>query len=197
MCIVHPIFCFENHINAQYKALFDLAAADDPLQGLAIGTVYIVDEGSLGNVQEVGLQPAQQEQRRITSEFGPDISLEALNHMEVLQRNITEALRINPPLTLLLRQVKKSFAVTTSSGKTHIVPKVSISLASVIRGGSAHQDRSWSPAPALHLVHLCVKDAYSVTHTSASVLLTISAILQRCIHQSWAFSMTCRRSCIG
>lgn len=67
------------------------------------------------------------------TEFGSEISLEALNHMEVLQRNITEALRINPPLTLLLRQVKKSFAVTTSSGKTHIVPKVQISSASCIR----------------------------------------------------------------
>ena len=60
-------------------------------------------------------------------QFGPEINQEALNHMEVLQRNITEALRINPPLTLLLRQVKKSFAVTTSSGRTHVVPKVKLS----------------------------------------------------------------------
>ena len=75
-------------------------------------------------MQEVGLQPALEEQQRIIREFGPGISLEALNHMEALQRNITEALRINPPLTLLLRQVKKSFAVTTSSGKTHVIPKV-------------------------------------------------------------------------
>lgn len=74
--------------------------------------------------QEVGLQPAVAEQQRVVQEFGAEISQEALNHMEALQRNITEALRINPPLTLLLRQVKKSFAVTTSSGKTHIVPKV-------------------------------------------------------------------------
>lgn len=77
-----------------------------------------------GCPQEVGLQPALAEQQRVVQEFGAEISQEALNHMEALQRNITEALRINPPLTLLLRQVKKSFAVTTSSGKTHIVPKV-------------------------------------------------------------------------
>ena len=76
-------------------------------------------------LQQVGLQPALDEQQRIIRDFGSGISLEALNHMEVLQRNITEALRINPPLTLLLRQVRKSFAVTTSTGKTHIVPKVS------------------------------------------------------------------------
>lgn len=77
-----------------------------------------------GFPQEVGLQPALAEQQRVVQEFGAEISQEALNHMEALQRNITEALRINPPLTLLLRQVKKSFAVTTSSGKTHIIPKV-------------------------------------------------------------------------
>ena len=79
-------------------------------------------------MQQVGLQPALEEQQRIIRDFGPGISLEALNHMEVLQRNITEALRIN--LTLLLRQVKKSFAVTTSSGKTHVIPKVGTCKAS-------------------------------------------------------------------
>ena len=81
-------------------------------------------KNTAGCPQEVGLQPALAEQQRVVQEFGAEISQEALNHMEALQRNITEALRINPPLTLLLRQVKKSFAVTTSSGKTHIVPKV-------------------------------------------------------------------------
>ena len=82
------------------------------------------DNNMSGCVQEVGLQPALAEQQGVVHQFGAEISQEALNHMEALQRNITEALRINPPLTLLLRQVKKSFAVTTSSGKTHIVPKV-------------------------------------------------------------------------
>ncbi len=42
-----------------------------------------LEKGSLGNMQEVGLQPAQQEQQRIMTEFGSEISLEALNHMEV------------------------------------------------------------------------------------------------------------------
>ena len=71
-------------------------------------------------MQEVGLQPALEEQQRIVQQFGPEINQEALNHMEILQRNITD-----PPLTLLSRQVKKSFAVTTSSGRTHVIPKVS------------------------------------------------------------------------
>ena len=88
--------------------------------------VSCLNKNMAGCPQEVGLQPALAEQQRVVQEFGAEISQEALNHMEALQRNITEALRINPPLTLLLRQVKKSFAVTTSSGKTHIIPKVLI-----------------------------------------------------------------------
>ena len=82
-------------------------------------------------------------------EFGSEITQEALNHMEALQRNITEALRINPPLTLLLRQVKKSFAVTTSSGKTYVVPKV---LLFVMRCHKCHlPDRTWRLRELAHL----------------------------------------------
>ena len=79
-------------------------------------------------MQEVGLQPALEEQQRVVREQGPEINQEVLNSMDVLQRNITEALRINPPLIMLMRQVKKSFAVTTSTGKTFVVPKVGAQL---------------------------------------------------------------------
>lgn len=75
-------------------------------------------------LQEVGLQPALEEQQHVLREQGAEINQEVLNTMDVLHRNITEALRINPPLIMLMRQVKKSFAVTTSTGKTYIVPKV-------------------------------------------------------------------------
>lgn len=44
--------------------------------------------------------------------------------MAVLQRIITEALRLFPPLVLLLRQCKRAFAVTTSDGKKFVIPKV-------------------------------------------------------------------------
>lgn len=36
-----------------------------------------------------------------------------------------ESLRLFPPLIMLLRQAKAPFAVTTSQGKTHVIPKVS------------------------------------------------------------------------
>lgn len=53
--------------------------------------------------------------------------------MEVLHRNITEALRMHPPLVLLLRYCKEPFTVTTSQGKQYTIPKV--------RGGSAGAGR--------------------------------------------------------
>ena len=44
---------------------------------------------------------------------------------QVLERCMMEALRLFPPLIMLLRQAKAPFAVTTSQGKTHVIPKVS------------------------------------------------------------------------
>ena len=43
---------------------------------------------------------------------------------QVLERCMMEALRLFPPLIMLLRQAKAPFAVTTSQGKTHVIPKV-------------------------------------------------------------------------
>lgn len=42
----------------------------------------------------------------------------------MLHRNITEALRMHPPLVLLLRYCKEPFTVTTSQGKQYTIPKV-------------------------------------------------------------------------
>lgn len=84
------------------------------------------------NLQEVGLQPAIEEQQRVLREHGSELDQEVLNSMDVLHRNITEALRINPPLIMLMRQVKKSFAVTTSTGKTYVVPKVPCASAQAV-----------------------------------------------------------------
>ena len=58
------------------------------------------------------------------AERGPELDIEALGEMDVLQRNITEALRLFPPLIMLLRQAKAAFAVETSAGRRHVVPKV-------------------------------------------------------------------------
>ena len=60
-----------------------------------------------------------------------------------------EALRLFPPLIMLLRQAKAPFAVTTSQGKTHVIPKV------------------WSPACTLQ-THLPDRRSCSRMQCSAS-----------------------------
>lgn len=67
---------------------------------------------------------AAEEQQDIIRKFGNELSFETLSEMEVLHRNITEALRMHPPLLLVMRYAKKPFSVTTSTGKSYVIPKV-------------------------------------------------------------------------
>lgn len=58
-------------------------------------------------------------------EFGPELELDLLDKsLPVLHRCITEALRMRPPLIMLLRYAKNDFNVTDSKGQTFVVPKV-------------------------------------------------------------------------
>ena len=43
--------------------------------------------------------------------------------MEVMHRNIMEALRMNPPLVMLMRYAKEPFEVTNNKGQTFTVPR--------------------------------------------------------------------------
>ena len=70
------------------------------------------------------LQPALEEQRRILKQHGDHIDVDVLNEMDVLHSNMTEVLRLFPPLILLMRMVKKSFIVTDSKGRQTVIPKV-------------------------------------------------------------------------
>jgi hypothetical protein len=65
------------------------------------------------------------EQSDILARHGPGLDMDVLGEMEVLHRNITEALRIHPPLLLVMRYAKQGFSVTTSKGQTYSVPAVS------------------------------------------------------------------------
>lgn len=73
--------------------------------------------------QEKTYYPAVEEQRQVIAKHGRTISFEALNDMPILHRNIQEAIRLHPPLILLLRQVHRDFTVTTSKGITYRIPK--------------------------------------------------------------------------
>ncbi|KAL4458418.1 hypothetical protein ABPG75_013283 [Micractinium tetrahymenae] len=68
-------------------------------------------------------EAAQEEQRRVMRQHGDTLDMDVLNSMDVLHRNIQEALRMEPPLVMLMRYSKEPFSVTTSEGKTYVVPK--------------------------------------------------------------------------
>jgi len=89
-------------------------------------------------LQEKAFADAVDEQRRILRQHGNDLTMDVLSEMEVLHRNISEALRIHPPLLLVMRYVKQPFSVTTSQGKTYTVPAVSSSLSSLSINCSIH-----------------------------------------------------------
>lgn len=65
---------------------------------------------------------AVEEQRRILKAHGPELSMDILGEMEVLHLNIQEALRIHPPLLMVMRYAKQPFTVTTSKGQNYTIP---------------------------------------------------------------------------
>jgi hypothetical protein len=76
----------------------------------------------------IPLQAAEDEQRRVMSQHGDALDMDVLNSMDTLHLNIQEALRMNPPLLMLMRLAKEAFTITTSSGKTYTIPKVGLQL---------------------------------------------------------------------
>ncbi|KAL4854977.1 Obtusifoliol 14-alpha demethylase [Chlorella vulgaris] len=76
------------------------------------------------------LQAAQEEQRHVMAAHGDALDMDVLNGMNTLHLNIQEALRMNPPLIMVMRLAKEAFPVTTSTGKTFVVPKGHIVAAS-------------------------------------------------------------------
>ena len=66
---------------------------------------------------------AQDEQREIMKRHGEALNYDVLSEMDVLYRCIKEALRLHPPLILLLRYNHKDFTVKTRQGNEYVVPK--------------------------------------------------------------------------
>lgn len=75
--------------------------------------------------KDKALKAAVEEQAAILKRRGEALDIDVLSEMEVLHRNITEALRLHPPLLLVMRYAKQPFSVTTSKGQTYRVPAVS------------------------------------------------------------------------
>ncbi|XP_074269738.1 obtusifoliol 14-alpha demethylase-like [Silene latifolia] len=63
-----------------------------------------------------------EEQKNIMKKHGDNIDHDILSEMDVLHRCIKEALRLHPPLIMLLRQSHSDFSVTTQEGKEYDIP---------------------------------------------------------------------------
>lgn len=108
--------------------------------------------------QDKALAAAVEEQAAILGRHGVELSMDVLGEMEVLHRNITEALRIHPPLLLVMRYAKTPFSVTTSQGRTFTVPAVRPRAHATATAGGARsrqQARLHALVPAARVPPLC------------------------------------------
>lgn len=69
------------------------------------------------------LSAVLEEQKNLMSVHGAKVDHDVLSEMDVLYRCIKEALRLHPPLIMLLRSSHSDFSVTTREGKEYDIPK--------------------------------------------------------------------------
>ncbi|KAL6969188.1 hypothetical protein U1Q18_028911 [Sarracenia purpurea var. burkii] len=63
------------------------------------------------------------EQKKLMKKHGDNVDHDILSEMEMLYRCIKEALRLHPPLIMLLRSSHTDFSVKTREGKEYDIPK--------------------------------------------------------------------------
>lgn len=111
------------------------ALTEDEITGLLIAVLFAGQHTSSITSSWTGLfmiaskdkafASAVAEQADVMARHGAGLDMDVLSEMEVLHRNITEALRLHPPLLLVMRYAKQPFTVTTSKGQTYRIPAVS------------------------------------------------------------------------
>ncbi|EXB62020.1 Sterol 14-demethylase [Morus notabilis] len=69
------------------------------------------------------LTAALEEQKKLMEKHGKRVDHDILAEMDVLYRSIKEALRLHPPLIMLLRSSHSDFSVQTREGKQYDIPK--------------------------------------------------------------------------
>ncbi|XP_022737972.1 sterol 14-demethylase-like [Durio zibethinus] len=69
------------------------------------------------------LSAVQEEQKLLMQKHGSKVDHDILSEMDTLYRCIKEALRLHPPLIMLLRSSHSDFSVKTREGKEYDIPK--------------------------------------------------------------------------
>ena len=108
-----------------------------------------------------------------------------LQEMPILHSCVSEAVRLYPPLIMLMRQVKRSFRVTTRSGRSYTVPKASLHVFLCCSHGPRHWQRS----------HLSGRQVISLQASLRSSLLQGHMLLDHCILLRLACLLECSLPC--
>jgi len=132
----------QQFIDAKYQNVYGgRHTTDEEICGMLIATIFAGQHTSSITTSWTGLfmtahkarswDQAVQEQREVMKKHGNELSFDVLNNeMPVLHNCITEALRMHPPLILVLRSARTPFDVTTRDGKTYTIPKGDVVAAS-------------------------------------------------------------------
>eukprot|EP00958_Prasinococcus_capsulatus_P023576 scaffold3551_cov408-Prasinococcus_capsulatus_cf.AAC.3 len=125
----------QSFIDARYRSgeLAGQALTDDQICGLLIAALFAGQHTSSITSTWTTLRVLDnkatwwprlvEEQKAIMREYGTEINYESLSKMTELYKCIKEALRLHPPLIMLLRYVQVPFNVTTAEGKSYTIPK--------------------------------------------------------------------------
>lgn len=131
----------QTFIDSKYRACYDgRVTSNEEICGFLIATLFAGQHTSsitsawtgynMLNTKNTTWQAAVEEQRAVVAAHGEKLSLEALSDMGQLHSNIQEAVRMFPPLIMVMRLVKQAFSVVTSTGRTYVIPKGHIVAAS-------------------------------------------------------------------
>nr|QQD79796.1 sterol 14 alpha-demethylase [Prototheca miyajii] len=121
-------------IDSRYRKVYDgRATTDEEITGLLIALLFAGQHTSsmvstwtglyLASGDQRYYRAAEEEQRRVMAKHGDRLDFDVLNELDQLHVCIQEALRLQPPLVLLMRYAKEPFTVTTSDGKSYVVPR--------------------------------------------------------------------------
>lgn len=118
-------------IDSKYRAT-GMSLKDEEITGLLIAALFAGQHTSSITSIWTGayllrykqfLQPILEEQREVIKRHGNKLDYEVLGEMDILYRAIKEALRLHPPLILLLRYNHKDFSVKSREGNEYTIPK--------------------------------------------------------------------------
>ena len=105
---------------------------DEEITGLLIALLFAGQHTSTVTSSWTGLRmianrkwydAAVAEQQEMMAKHGDALDFDILSSMDTLHWNIHEALRLGPPLIMVMRYSKEPFSVTTSDGTSYVVPK--------------------------------------------------------------------------